>query len=169
LPTPTYTALANVTLGSAASSVTFSSIPATYRDLVLVHSTKHSFSGSITVRDDGIRFNSDSGSNYPSVIMKGNGSTASSDTLSATSIQLLYGMASASFQMGIVQIMDYSATDKHKAVLYRSGLGDDTNQGAYAQASRWANTAAITTLTIAPSGSFQLLANSTFALYGIVA
>ena len=169
MPTPTYTPLANITVGVAATSVTFSNIPATYRDLILVHSMKHSFVGSATVRDDAIRFNADSGSNYTSVLMKGNGSAASSDTLSGTSIQLLYGMASADFQMGIVQVMDYSATDKHKTVLYRSGLGNDSNQGAYAQASRWANTAAITTLRIGPSGVFTILAGSTFSLYGVIA
>ena len=36
MPTPTYTPLATVTLGTSAASVTFSSIPATYRDLILI-------------------------------------------------------------------------------------------------------------------------------------
>jgi hypothetical protein len=169
MPTPTYTPLATVTLGASASSVTFSSIPATYRDLILVHSMKHSFAGSITVRDSGLRFNGDSGSNYSYVRMGGNGSTASSETDTANNFSLLYGMASANFQMGIVQVMDYSATDKHKTVLYRTGLANDTNFGSYAAAARWANTAAITTLTIAPGGSFTILAGSTFNLFGIAA
>ena len=78
-------------------------------------------------------------------------------------------MASGDAVMGILQIQDYSATDKHKSYLYRSGGATDTNYGTYAAAGRWANTSAITTITIAPSGSYTLLAGSTFALFGIQA
>jgi hypothetical protein len=168
MPTPTYTPLATVTLGSAVSSVSFSAIPASYRDLILVHSAKHSFAGAVSVRDNGIRFNSDSGSNYPRVTMW-SGSGAYSETATETDIALLYGMASAPYQAGIVQIMDYSATDKHKTVLYRTGSGSDSNYGVYAQASRWANTAAITSLSITPNPSYTILAGSTFSLYGVIA
>jgi hypothetical protein len=163
MPTPTYTPLATVTLGSSASSVTFSSIPATYRDLILIHSSKHTFAGSTSVRDSGIRFNSDSGSNYLRVNMD---SKIDSGTATETSIALIYGRVDGNFVPGIVQIMDYSATNKHKTVLYRSGAANDY---VYAQAARWANTAAVTTITIAPSGSFQIIAGSTFALYGVIA
>jgi hypothetical protein len=58
-----YTALANVTLGSSAASVTFSSISQSYRDLVLVITATTS-----AVDNAFIRFNSDSGSNYNIVI-----------------------------------------------------------------------------------------------------
>jgi hypothetical protein len=36
MPTPTYDLIESTALGSSASSITFSSIPSTYRDLVLV-------------------------------------------------------------------------------------------------------------------------------------
>jgi hypothetical protein len=40
MPTSTYVALATTTLGATAASVTFSSIPATYRDLLLVNAAQ---------------------------------------------------------------------------------------------------------------------------------
>lgn len=167
MPTPTYIPLANITLGSSASSVTFSSISQAYRDLILVVTAKHSYAGSVAVRDSGARFNSDSSSTYSEVYMQGNGSAASSSTNSSTSSQFVYGMASGDFVPGIMQIMDYSATDKHKTYLYRAGSGSDTNYGSYAMAGRWPSTSAITTITIAPSGSYTFLSGSSFALYGI--
>jgi hypothetical protein len=65
----------------------------------------------------------------------------------------------------VVQVMDYSATDKHKTTLL---INNQAAYLSYTQASRWANTSAINTIRIAPaSGSFAI--GCTFALYGIVA
>jgi hypothetical protein len=70
----TYTPIATTTLGSAASSVTFSSIAGTYTDLRIVYST-------VSSADAGnyLRFNSDSGSNYSNTTLFGNGSSAGSN------------------------------------------------------------------------------------------
>jgi hypothetical protein len=58
------TPLANITLGSAAASVTFSSIAATYKDLYLVAQTGLSSAGQ-TVN---VQFNNDTGANYNTMI-----------------------------------------------------------------------------------------------------
>jgi hypothetical protein len=70
----TYEAIATQTLGSAAASVTFSSIPGTYTDLVLV------VAGTLTTGTENIvmQFNGDTGSNYSVTSLLGDGSTASS-------------------------------------------------------------------------------------------
>jgi hypothetical protein len=156
LPTPTYTALANITLGSSASSVTFSSIPATYRDLVLV------FDGTSSVGINGsVYFNSDTtAANYPYVRMNGNGSTTSSN--SGNNIWFDF---QTSRSMVRVQIMDYSATDKHKTALSR---WDNPSSVVGATAIRWANTAAITSLQVKDTNNAATFAaGTTFALYGI--
>jgi hypothetical protein len=62
MPTSTYTALANLTLGTAASSITFSNIPATYRDLILITSARSSTTAT-GVDAIFLRYNSDTGSN----------------------------------------------------------------------------------------------------------
>jgi hypothetical protein len=156
--------LANITLGSAASSVTFSSIVGTYRDLVLVVQAGVT-SGPTNFR---ITVNGDSGGNYSVIGFRGNGSSANSYAASGMSIfwaSYYDNVPSANTFNSQVNFMDYSATDKHKAVLVRSGDASLDTQG---QAMRWANTAAITSLQCVP-GSSTWLAGSTFALYGVSA
>jgi len=166
MPTPTYTPLANITLGSSAASVTFSSISQAYRDLVLVISGK-----SATGNDQSkIRFNGDTGSNFYEVVMEGNGTTAFSGAGSpmGSFIYLSYNyydLNATDFNSIVINVMDYSATDKHKTVLARTNKAS-SHTGAVA--GRWANTAAITTLLVQPD-SFSWAAGSSFALYGIAA
>jgi peptide methionine sulfoxide reductase MsrA len=157
--TPTYTALANITLGSTASSVTFSSIPATYRDLVLVMNGNATTGGPFAF----LRFNGDTGSNYNYVLMYGDGSSAAS-TSSANQTQGYIGNNDAAgLNTTIAQIMDYSGTDKHKSYLSRNGRGGGL---VIATAGRWANTNAVTSMSVTTSTS-TFTAGSTFALYGI--
>jgi hypothetical protein len=161
--TATYTPLANVTLGAAASSVTFGSIPATYRDLICVVVAQ----GSTTLQGR-VRLNSDTGSNYNYVRMSGSGSSATSATASSQSSGFLSAIAQATttgaLQMNI-NIMDYSATDKHTTILSRA---DQSANGTEAFVNRWANTAAVTSVQILTSTG-NWAAGSTFALYGVIA
>ena len=70
----TYTPIATTTLGSAATSYTFTSIPSTYTDLVLVGNLSSSSNTNIS-----IRIYSDSGTNYSNTYLTGvNGTGASS-------------------------------------------------------------------------------------------
>jgi hypothetical protein len=94
--------------------------------------------------------------------MYGNGSSASSDNGSDTGFAIATGSATSG-QTSIIQIMDYSATDKHKTVLIRNGLASTF---VNASANRWANTAAITTVSF-QVGTYG--AGSTFNLYGVIA
>ena len=168
MSTPTYTPLATITLTSSASSVTFSSIPATYRDLVIVFNGQRSASGTVGLR---VRFNSDTGSNYHVVKMLGDGSVAESSVDSPNDYvegSANRAISAVSRSNAICQIMDYSATDKHKSVLSRSSRADATEGQAYASASRWANTAAITTVRLY-LGSGDFASTSTFSIYGIAA
>lgn len=162
MPTPTYTPLATVTLGTAAASLTFSSIPATYRDLVMILNCKV-LTGNPFPR---ARVNSDSGNNYVRVSVVGNGSTATSAT-STSNVIALSGDASAAANFNyntITNFMDYSATDKHKTVISR---GNNVDVATAISATRWTNTAAITSIEVSlTSSSFDV--GSTFNLYGIV-
>jgi hypothetical protein len=163
MPTPTYTPLATVTLGSSAASVTFSNIPATYRDLILVIESKASTSGV----EGQLRFNGDSSNSYSFVRMRGNGSTTASTTGTLTHMPLVDTVKATTTRapIYIVQIMDYSATDKHKPVLVRSGEADT---GVEAFANRWANTGAINSILVKTNtGSWA--AAGRFDLYGVIA
>ena len=168
MPTSTYVALATTTLASADSNITFSSIPADYRDLVLVVSGRSSTGGSAD--NMGIYFNSDTGNNYSTVRMYGTGSTAGSTTSPAPSrIAQITIPASGTTEFGVatIQIMDYSANDKHTTALIRSNTAADQ---VHAAAGRWANTAAVNSVSIdlyATAANF--VAGSTFSLFGIEA
>ena len=155
MPTPTYTPLATVTLASTAATVTFSSIPATMRDLIVVVNGKTSAN-----QATGLRFNSDSGSNYSMVRMY----TTASSTSTTTYGLLTTGDPTAD-TLAIAQIMDYSATDKHKTFLVRSNI--PANNTA-AHAVRWANTAAITTVAVEAISTTWAI-GTTLNLYGVIA
>ena len=164
MATQTYRALATTTLGSAASSVTFSSIPATYRDLVLV------FQGTVTGSQGNnfLYFNGDTtGSNYSWIRMLGTGSSTASDTApNDGSKPSVSDVAPTTINQVIIQIMDYSATDKHKTRLSRS---DQSTSTVIAYASRWANTNAVTSIEYSAGSGTNWSSGSTFSLYGIEA
>lgn len=159
--TPTYTPLANLTLGSSAASVTFSSISQTYRDLVLVVNAGGTSAGAGVM----VRANGDTGVNFYSVEMRGNGSTTGAASFTSDAWSGYTGITSTVAFNAQYQIFDYSATDKHKSALSRQ---NDSSSLVEAVAHRWANTAAITTLLIYPGGG-SFTAGSSFALYGIAA
>jgi hypothetical protein len=158
LPTRTYIALANITLGSSTASVAFSNIPATYRDLVLVINGNTSATSEVQ-----LRFNGDSGANYSCV--RGLGFTGGLYTDSNVNVTSTAAIASIGTSQSTViqQIMDYSATDKHKSVLARSVIPTtDVVMGI----ARWANTSAITSITaLLSTGTYAT--GTTFCLYGI--
>lgn len=156
MATPTYELISSQVLSTSAASVSFTSIPATYRDLVLV--VEASVTGGASAF---LRFNSNSGSNYNYVLMRGNGSTATSSKANAQT-ELFIGY---NFNKGLykISIMDYSATDKHKSTISRT---DNANQ-TEAFAGRWAITSAVSSITFTLSGGESWTSGSTFYLYGI--
>jgi hypothetical protein len=159
MPTNTYTPLATITLTSAVSSVTFSSIPSTYRDLILV------INGTISANSYiGVQFNNDTANNYSGVRMYGDGSNPYSSTL--TSNYAWFNDFFTSQSLTIAQIMDYSATDKHKTVLVRQGSASVV---AGAVASRWANTAAINTMKLIGEAGRTFSIGTTINLFGVIA
>jgi hypothetical protein len=164
MPTPTYTPLATVTLGSSASSVTFSSIPATYRDLILITN------GASNIADDFayLRFNADTGSNYSWVQMGAVDASPFSSSTTTTSWRTSTFRPSGSRSMTKIQIMDYSATDKHKTGLIRDDSQYDSTLAVRAYASRWASTSAITSIQYLTTAG-NLNAGFTLSLYGVIA
>ena len=155
------TALANFTVATAQATVTFSNIPATFRDLRLVVAGTTSGGGNFYAR-----FNGDSASNYSYVAMGGDGATASSSSATSTS-SVLQVYTAFYTRSGVLSadIMDYSATDKHKTVLIRSGQVDF---GTEAVVNRWASTAAVTTILLT-ANSVTFSPGTVFTLYGVSA
>jgi hypothetical protein len=156
----TYTPIASVTLNATASSITFSSIPQTYTDLVIVTSGTSSGGAQITARFNGAT------TNYSSTNLSGNGSTTFSGVFTGlTYIQLGYhdyfttGQANA-----ITQIMNYANTTTNKNILNRT---NNAAVGVGLSIGLWRSTAAITTIELLPLNS-TWGSGTTFDLYGIL-
>jgi hypothetical protein len=159
----TYEPIATTTLTTSASSVTFSSIGSGYTDLVLVINAAAS-----TLANTGLRFNSDSGSNYSSTILAGDGSAAGSFRYSnATYGQInYYGyLETTRIVNQVVHIMNYSNSTTYKSYL---GRANNTSNGTDATVGIWRNTNAITSVSfVLNTGTIS--SGSTFSLYGIAA
>lgn len=153
------TALATVTLQQASSTVTFSGIPNTYRDLILV--IQGTTAASVGER---LQFNGDTtASNYSFVAAVGNGTSAVSQ--SGTNAWLAYNLSAGDGLLSVVQIMDYSATNKHKTSLHR---GNSPIQGTEMLVQRWSSNVAINQVTVlAVSTTWNT--GATFSLYGRIA
>jgi hypothetical protein len=158
------TSLANLTLGSTQTTVTFSSISGAYRDLRLV------IVGGLTSGGNAYwRVNNDSTSTYNWHTLEGDGTTASATWNGNT-----YGSMNNNFvawpyggtprTLVTIDFMDYSVTDKFKPVLSRTNAVDN---GTNAMIVNWPSTAAITNITLTSGSTW--VAGSTFALYGVSA
>jgi hypothetical protein len=161
-----YTPLANVTLGSSAASVTFSSINQGFRDLVFVADMGATSSDALA-----LRINGNTANNYTYLWARGNGSTTASNAYSNQAFFTMTagnGVTNTTRTMLKIDFLDYGVTDKHKSVLARLNNGATTDIGTYMNAMLHSQTTAITSILIYPgSGSFTT--GSTFALYGVSA
>jgi hypothetical protein len=161
----TYTPIETKTLGSNAPSVTFTSISQSYTDLVLICN-----SGQVTADTNsslrvGASNTIDTGSNYSDTALNGNGSTATSYHNATSSRFLTAGSNSSSISDNfIIQFFNYSNTTNYKTIISRANI---PNYRTVASSHLWRNSAAINTIQI--YGGADLLAGSTFTLYGIAA
>jgi len=162
--TATYEKIATNTLSSAAATITFSSIPATYTDLVLVTS------GNSTAANvyESLQVNGDTGSNYSRTYLSGDGSiTDSGRNNSQTYFRFdAYSRVSATGRnINIININNYSNSTTYKTFLARS---NNAALGVDAVVGLWRSTAAITSITIFMDIN-NWTSGSTFTLYGIKA
>lgn len=166
--TNSYESISTVTVGSGGSStVTFSSIPSTYKHLQIRSITKG------TGAEDGVLmyFNGDTGSNYNFHGLYGTGSAVGAEgggTRANIPLEqrAVDSSATSVFAGGVLDILDYANTSKNKTT--RSLAGYDRNgSGFIAMGSGlWMSTAAINSITFITSAT-SFAEYTTFALYGI--
>ena len=158
----TFEPIASVTLSAATASVTFSSIPQTFTDLVLISSVQTQTNNDAL----DVRFNSDATTSYSSTQIIGEGSTATSYRNSNQSLGRIGNNipSTTSFATVITNIQNYSNSTTNKTFLSRF---NNASSGTGAFASLWRSTSAITSITVYPETLNTLLSSSTFSLYGI--
>lgn len=165
----TYEPIQTQTLGSSTQTVTLSSIPGTYTDLVLVISPASATSSGSAIR---MRINGDTtASSYSSIYLQGLGSSSNSaKEQNDLSLGWQIGVTNSFVNAYILHFMNYSNTTTFKTFLGRGNSGID---GTAAQVHSYRSTSAITSMsfTIGPysSPNNNFATGSTFTLYGIKA
>jgi hypothetical protein len=158
----TYEPIATTTLGSAQSSYTFTSIPSTYTDLVIIANTKNTANNGDEI---GIQFNSDTGTNYSRTRLYGTGSSAASDRATNTNKGALQINSTTNFTPLIAHVQNYANSTTYKTVISRGTSSDYVS----VYVSLWRNTAAITSITLLPDSGTTFTSGCSFTLYGIKA
>lgn len=145
-------------------TITFSNIPQTYTDLVIMGQAK-----TASLADLQLRFNSDTGSNYSTTVLTGTGSSAISNRYSNQTFMWLdtYGAPRVTeFNVFQYSIMNYSNSTTYKTVLGRTGV---SSNGTEAIVGLWRSTAAITTIAFQPYGIYDFSNDTIFTIYGVKA
>ncbi len=180
LSTTSYESIATVAVGSGgASSISFTSIPSTYKHLQIRYLARATTTvGSTSYNFAKLTFNS-STTGYATHYLFGTGSAVTAGGEANTSaFPYVYTTSAASiadtFAVGIIDILDYENTNKNKTLRYlggwdvNGGTGGSTAGYVMYQSGLWANTNAITSITIdglQSSGNFAQYSH--FALYGL--
>ena len=161
----TYEPIASTTLGSASASIEFTSISGTYTDLILVIRasviTTPAASWLLTV-------NSDTGTNYSTTWLYGNGTAAASSRGSSGTF-IRVGAANdgdSTWSTMICHLMSYANTNVYKTVL---ASYSNSAKEVSRTVGLWRSTSAITSVKMALGGSGQFDTSTVASLYGIKA
>lgn len=169
--TSSFDSLSAVLLSSTTAGITFSSIPQTYTHLQVRAFARSAQAG--TLEDFLVRFNGDTGGNYVGHALTGNGSSAGGTITGTTSTTTLYqalvagnNLSANIFGAVVMDILDYTNTNKYKTVRTFGGVDDNSTNGFLSlRSGLWMSSSAVTSITI--SGNSSWLAYSQFSLYGI--
>ena len=173
--TNSYESIATVTVGAGgSSSISFTSIPSTYKHLQIrgiARTTQTTNAG-----NDGtylsLQFNSDTGANYVTHQLLGDGASASANGF--TGLNGIYyqrfsnaNAGSNIFGGSVLDILDYANTNKTKVTRNLAGFDNNGGGRIYLSSGLWNNTAAITSITLTPEPTASFSQYSSFALYGV--
>jgi hypothetical protein len=154
----TYTPIYSTTLSATTASVTFSNIPTTYTDLVLVVQGTWAGTGYEALS---LTFNGDTSSNYSRTLLNGTGTSALSSRESTSN----WGALGNDQSNSILHIMNYSNTTTYKTIISR---GNSASNQVRATVGLWRSTSPITSITT-QMASNSYASGTTFTIYGIKA
>jgi hypothetical protein len=162
-----YVELDRKVVTSAVSSITFTGISQNYQDLVIMCHSRYTSSNA--GQGIGIRFNNDSGTNYSTTILEGDGSADSSyrgSNQNAASCGAVSNGTQTHFATTLIEINNYSNVDTYKNFLYRSAGPTYVQVGVgYWRPTGSSNITDVTILSQGTAGNLDV--GCTFSLYGI--
>jgi hypothetical protein len=162
----TYNLIASSTVGSGgAVSVSFSSIPSTYTDLLIKASPRTVSAGMTQIK---LQFNSSGGTAYTDTTIEGTGSSVSSFRRSNQAYIWALAMNSNASTFGSYEcyIPNYAGSTNKSVSIDSVAEANATAGFQNLVAGLWSNTAAITSISLEGNG-IDLAEYSSFYLYGI--
>lgn len=169
-----WTLISSQTLASPTATVTFSSIPNTYKHLILTSRMRSVTAAAVD--NNRMRFNGDTGANYD--YMEGhtvNSTYSVGSAFAQTSFlnaAINAGTAPAnSFTPMIMEILQYANTNMTKEIMWRDSGNSTQTAAGYrvgAGGGTWRNTAAINQIDLFNNSGSNFATNSTFSLYGVI-
>jgi hypothetical protein len=173
---PTYELIASNTLSSAAASVTFNSIPATYKDLLLKGSVRQNDTGSFNPTTIQYNFNNNSSSIWSYTFLRSLGGVGVSSSRSNNITTINNGIANSSWTGATsntfanieLYIPSYTASENKPVSLFDVVENNATiDYMVRMQANLFRSTSAVTSIQITAFAGQNLVANTSFFLYGI--
>ena len=170
-----YESIQTYTLSTSQASITFNSIPSTYKHLqirAIMRDSRATYGNS----GQYLQFNGDTAANYSWHNLQGDGSSATARN--GANQNQMYGNSAAgsgapanTFGAMVVDILDYADTNKYKTMRMLSGVDVNGTVAGFGgivelMSGSWRNTAAITSVTVGPSNP-NWVQYSSFALYGV--
>jgi hypothetical protein len=165
-----YESIATVTVGSGgAANVEFTSIAADWTHLQIRAISKDTTAGT-GIELLYLQFNSDTGNNYATHRLEGNGTSASAGANTTTSA-IRTGVntqanSTSIFAATIIDILDYANTNKYTTTRSLTGADKNGSGEVAIRSGVWMNTNAVTSIKLT-SNVANLAQYSHFALYGI--
>jgi len=166
-PTGDFESIQTTVVGAGgASSITFSSIPSTYKNLQIRAILR---SAGASNASSSMQFNGDTAANYSSHSLTGDGASASAGaSVSASNIGgVQYWTNTSLFSTEIIDILDYANTNKYKTTRMLAGVDGNGSGYVTLTSGNWRSTAAISSIVINVQGANNFAQYSSFALYGI--
>jgi hypothetical protein len=161
MPTPTYDLISTYTAPSAQDTISFTSIPSTYKDLILICVVKPVNNGAAYL---GIRFN-DSTTGYYQGQVYYTGSVAGVYAGADSQIEVIGNQFQALRSFVVkTEIFSYANTSIFKPSITSGHTIDNTNRTI---AMNWESTAAINKITIKTNSAASINTGSVFSLYGL--
>ncbi len=161
-----YESIATLNGDGSTASVTFSSIPSTYKHLQLRTNFLTNTGGKTVVW----RANGDTGANYVDHTLSGSGTAAGANYSTASSNAQFFGAqtgTSSTYPNAVIfDLIDYASTTKYKTARLFAGVDENGSGEVALYSGLWMSTSAINSLTIRMSTGF-FTSTSTFSLYGI--
>jgi hypothetical protein len=158
------------TLGAAAASIEFTSIPQTFTDLVILSSCRSDRNDPVDIVIDGINvhFNGvTTGFSHRNLAGDGSSASSSSATNGRAGISNALANTANTFGNSICYIPNYTAATNKSFSADGVAETNATASFQFIYASLWENTAAITSVKLLPGVGPNWIAGSTFSLYGI--